>query len=602
MGKPVKVAAGQSRTSRAMMLLLVLVLASRPRLAEGNDRLQNMLLLSDGNWPFTSATLAVDIRWYPPRQTLVNNLTHALSGGGDSNVRVPPGLVYDASSGAPPLRGAPYNWCNMPHVRSDEYGQEMPAADDWELVYAEIIHRHHRRTPYRANSFPQEPYPWDGGEGCGAAVVSYSTPTAGQEKPRPVYWQGTGTGGVDEAGYNPFRSAGWQGTCQFPQVTGAGLRDSWQHGVDLAGVYRDLLQLIPPWNDTEVRTPNGHVPGTRYRVTRNVITSQVAGMVVSGMWGNAASASSMSSAVPAVPLLVEPEGTDSLEPAYPCPAASAAFAAMRRSKAYLAYLEASAPIYAALDAISGISDLPPANQEASGFHGSIDHYYDNLSARQCHGKPLPCRRRQKTNGEDEEVCVTQEQADTVYRLGQWEYSFLYRDHQSSLAASAAGLGVWIAQLASHLREAAAAASSGRDEKKRATGDGISYFHNVAHDGSIARLLSVLQVDVMFWPGMGSEVAFELWRRKEEELADAAPGQRGPRSSTRGFHVRVLFGGTVLTSSHPALARMNMVPLETLLAYFDGLVGVRAGLVKAKCDGSIPLSFTKGQNYERSEAT
>jgi hypothetical protein len=30
----------------------------------------------------------------------------------------------------------------------------------------------------------------------------------------------------------------------------------------------------------------------------------------------------------------------------------------------------------------------------------------------------------------------------------------------------------------------------------------------------------------------------------------------------------------------------MVPLETVLAYFDGLVGVGASLVKGKCDGSI----------------
>lgn len=32
----------------------------------------------------------------------------------------------------------------------------------------------------------------------------------------------------------------------------------------------------------------------------------------------------------------------------------------------------------------------------------------------------------------------------------------------------------------------------------------------------------------------------------------------------------------------------MLPLDTLLAYFDGLVGVGASLVKGKCDGSIAL--------------
>ena len=34
--------------------------------------------------------------------------------------------------------------------------------------------------------------------------------------------------------------------------------------------------------------------------------------------------------------------------------------------------------------------------------------------------------------------------------------------------------------------------------------------------------------------------------------------------------------------------MDMLPVETLLSYIDGLVGVGASLVKGKCDGSIPL--------------
>jgi acid phosphatase len=33
--------------------------------------------------------------------------------------------------------------------------------------------------------------------------------------------------------------------------------------------------------------------------------------------------------------------------------------------------------------------------------------------------------------------------------------------------------------------------------------------------------------------------------------------------------------------------MDIVPLETVLAYFDGLVGVGASLIPGKCDGSIP---------------
>lgn len=49
-----------------------------------------------------------------------------------------------------------------------------------------------------------------------------------------------------------------------------------------------------------------------------------------------------------------------------------------------------------------------------------------------------------------------------------------------------------------------------------------------------------------------------------------------------YVVRVLWMGQVLRSSNPNLGVMDMLPLETLLAYFDGLVGKEGALVKGKC--------------------
>jgi acid phosphatase len=342
-------------------------------------------------------------------------------------------------------------------------------------------------------------------------------------------------------------------------------------------------------------------------------------MVINGMWGS----------TEAVPLLIQATGIDSLEPQYSCPAASKAFNAIKSSsnRPWAEHLTAAAPLYSTLDDISGV----PADD--SGFHASLDHYYDNLSARQCHGKPLPCKLVDGKNSTT--ACVTQDLADEVYRFGHWEYSQIYRDAPSSLAASAASLGVWIAELAAHLRAVIDGARS------------VVYFHNVAHDGSVSRLLSILQIDEMVWPGMGAEVVFELWKKKASSATPvdchhdnclrqmlqqtvsasafcpgftAAPpvqtsvpawlgncdgdvaavssacscivtptvtasasmptGTAGARSS--GYHVRVLFGGMVLKSSNPSLGRMDMLPVETLLAYFDGLVGDRASLIKAKC--------------------
>ena len=247
-----------------------------------------------------------------------------------------------------------------------------------------------------------------------------------------------------------------------------------------------------------------------------------------------------------VPLRIQPPSVDSLEPAYTCSAASNLFSSYgvgSSSSAWTAHLTAAKALYATLDSISGVSTT------SSDWHQSFDHYFDNLSARQCHSKPLPCAISDPSN------CVTQEEADAVYRLGQYEYSFIYRDSSSSLQASVGSYGVWIAELVQNIRDRISGASP------------VIYRHNVAHDGSISRLLSILQVDVMVWPGMGSEVVFELYKKKGTE--------------SKRF-VRILWGGQALRSSNPTLGEVNMLDVDVLLAYFDGLVGVGASKVAAYC--------------------
>lgn len=204
----------------------------------------------------------------------------------------------------------------------------------------------------------------------------------------------------------------------------------------------------------------------------------------------------------------------------------------------------------ALDAISGIPS------DADDWHTSYDHYFDNLSSRLCHSKPLPCKQSQSDDG-----CITRTQANTVFRLGQWEYSRLYRDAPSSLIASAALYGVFIAELAHHLREQIRFFNEDIDQTDR-----VLYRHNVAHDGSISRVLSLLQIRQMVWPGMGAEMVFELYRKADEG----------------GFYVRVLWGGQVLQSSNPELGDMDFVDLQKLLDYFDSLVGQRAESIVALC--------------------
>lgn len=86
-------------------------------------------------------------------------------------------------------------------------------------------------------------------------------------------------------------------------------------------------------------------------------------------------------------------------------------------------------------------------------------------------------------------------------------------------------------------------------------------------GSVSRLLGILQVDEMVWPGMGSEVVFELYSRQG------------------CYYLRVLWGGQLLRSSNPSLGLMDLIPVQTFLSYIDGIVGVGASKVPSLC-GSL----------------
>lgn len=381
------------------------------------------------------------------------------------------------------------------------------------------IHRHHKRTPYASNTFPRETYSWSCED---AALFYYGTPRPDGNSAQ-INWQ------VSTSDSNPLVPDGFNGSCQFPQITSQGLNDSRQHGKDLFGVYHDLLNFIPADYDPKK---------VSYRVTNNVITSQVVGQVVQGQYSSLTNRP--------VGVAIQPASIDSLEPKYTCDASDnlrSSYGVGSQAANWTLHLNESRALFARLDAVSGV------NVTDKGWHSWFDHYFDNLSARLCHQKALPCQAGNASN------CISQEDADAVFRRGQYEYSFIYRDAPQSLAASTSGFGIWMAELASNLRNAV-----------NGTGNGVIYRHNVAHDGSMSRLLSMLQVDVMVWPGMGSELVFELYSRKG------------------CYFLRVLFGGQVLTSSNPSLARLDLVPVQTFLAYVDGLVGVKASKVPGLCKG------------------
>lgn len=163
-------------------------------------------------------------------------------------------------------------------------------------------------------------------------------------------------------------------------------------------MYHDLLGFLPTTYDSAKIS---------YRVTNNVITSQVVGQVVEAQYPPFTNQP--------VNVAIQPDSIDSLEPAYTCSAASALYSSYGVGSSaanWTLHLNDSKALYAKLDSVSGV------NTSDSGWHNWFDHYFDNLSARLCHDKPLPCQSGNASN------CITQADADAVFRRGQYEYSFM----------------------------------------------------------------------------------------------------------------------------------------------------------------------------------
>ena len=94
----------------------------------------------------TNAT--VDLDWHAPVKSNINSLKSAINGTGIY------GYVFNSS--VAPLDN--YNWCNMPHTNPVSYPRVTDSS--YKLQYVEVLHRHHKRTPYAADTFPVENYPW----------------------------------------------------------------------------------------------------------------------------------------------------------------------------------------------------------------------------------------------------------------------------------------------------------------------------------------------------------------------------------------------------------------------------------------------------------
>lgn len=318
-----------------------------------------------------------------------------------------------------------YNYCNMPRTNNITYEQVNP--EQYKLKYVELVHRHHKRTPYESNLLPTD---------------------------------------ILESYYS------------YPEITNGGQLDSYYHGVDLWTVYHDFLGFLPTEYDPSK---------IGYRVTNNNITTEVFNSLIKGMY-------------PAYNITPELRKLDNLEPNLPCSNGDALKETIRSSDEW--YKETNMTIYNELADKFGIT---PANY--SGFWGSIDHFFDNLSSKTCEGSA---------------VNVTKAQLEQVLKMGHWEWDYTYRGAPLAQEYGSYIFGNWTMELADHLKAAIDGSSP------------MIYKHNIGHDGSIGTLTAVLKdfldITTLQWPGMGSEYVFELY-----EKLDGGD-----------FYLRVMYAGRELT--------------------------------------------------------
>ena len=76
------------------------------------------------------STASVDLSWHAPKSTIINNLTSVVNGTGIY------GYIFDSSITPASVPYSTYNWCNMPHVRAQEYPL---APSGYKLEYVELV-------------------------------------------------------------------------------------------------------------------------------------------------------------------------------------------------------------------------------------------------------------------------------------------------------------------------------------------------------------------------------------------------------------------------------------------------------------------------------
>jgi hypothetical protein len=254
-------------------------------------------------------------------------------------------------------------------------------------------------------------------------------------------------------------------SCFFPQLTLGGLLDGFQHGRDLWALYGEKLGLIPS------------VPSTDkvwLRSSSSSLTQQSAGGVLRGLWP---------SYLGSLPLRQQ-SGVDTVNDGYPCNARGSVLSAIESTPEWNAHLNVTADLRSTLGQMLGAT--------SSGWQSTFDHFSDNFQARMCNGYKLPCSFTHRDS------CVTEDQANEVFRAGDWEWNYYWRSNPQVVKYIQLTEGLFIGEIVSRLQAVL-------DNRQQ-----YVYAHTFVHDGDVGPILGALGIKALRWPAMASNIAIELW--------------------------------------------------------------------------------------------
>ena len=257
------------------------------------------------------------------------------------------------------------------------------------------------------------------------------------------------------------------GTCQYPQLTLGGVLDGYRHGRDLWAVYGEQMKLLPQSPDSDK---------VWFRASSSPLTHASASAVLRGIWPDFEGS---------LPLHQQPVGSDSVDQGFPCPSRSRLLSNIQSTDEWNWHLAGTQGLR---DRLAALFDA-----DNTDWMSTFDHFADNFQARLCNGYRLPC----KINHPSE--CVTEDQAYQVFRAGDWEWNYWWhRSQNSSTRYIQVTEGLFLKEITARFEAIA-----------NGTLDRV-YSHTFIHDGDLGPILGALGIRQLRWPGMGANIAFEIW--------------------------------------------------------------------------------------------